>query len=86
MYLSINHLHVDVCKYRKICVLHIKLRQYVIVLVAILFLLLRKIFQSSILCLAALSIRLPTHVKCIKSGLISLQRSVNSFMDCVNKT
>jgi len=40
MYQSINHLHVDMRKYRKICVLHIKLRQYVIVLVALLFLLL----------------------------------------------
>jgi hypothetical protein len=85
MYLSINHLHVDVCKYRMVCVLHIKLRQYVIVLVAIPFLLLRKVFQSSILCLASLSIRLPTHVKWIKC-LISLKCSVNGLMDCVNKT
>jgi len=57
MYLSINHLHVDICKYIEICVLHIKRRQYVIVLVAIPFLPLRKIFQSPILCLAELSIR-----------------------------
>jgi hypothetical protein len=86
MCLSINHLHVDMCKYTEICVLHIKRRQYVIVLVAIPFVPLRKIFQSPILCLAELSIPLSTHVKCINSSLIGLKRFVNSFMDCVNET
>jgi hypothetical protein len=87
MYLSINHLHVDICKYRKKCVLHFKLRQYVVnTFVAIKFLLLRNIFQSSILYLASLSICLPTHLKCIKSSLIKIKRSIHCFMYCVHET